>query len=180
MCDFFEFGASQFIQHEGNNNGQRKADSQRRQIQNKCIFDCRPEVLICKNFFKYVQPDPGTFKHSLKYIVILKCDGNPIHRNIFKDDKIYDNGQKHQIYPFIIPRLNKCFSYLFPHQFSPFPYEIILYTFSINFYFSRIYLYILCNFSTFFLCIIYLFCTFDIQIISRLTLSGHGKTKDIL
>ena len=64
------------------------------------------KFLLEKIFSKTLKP--RTFQYSLKNVVILKRNGNTIHRNIFEHNVIQHNRNKHQVDPFIIPHLVPC------------------------------------------------------------------------
>ena len=99
LGNLFKRYASQFIQHDRQDNRYRESGNQAHKIQPQGISQRHREVRHAHHELEVIQPDPFASPHALEHVVLLECDNQADHRFIAKDQVESHRQDQHHIQP---------------------------------------------------------------------------------
>ena len=100
---FFKPCFSHFIQHNGQYNGNRKSENNIEYAEAKGISYNIDRICPPKKQFEILHAYPGTSHYSIREIIILECNDQPAHGQIFEYQIIQQDRNKHDKQRNVLP-----------------------------------------------------------------------------
>ena len=97
LGDLFEPGETQFIQHQGQDNGHRETDHQVQQIEDDGVFQRPEKVLVPENLGKGFHADPFAAVIALGGFIVVKNHPQAGIGAVVEQDHQDDRYQQQQI-----------------------------------------------------------------------------------
>jgi hypothetical protein len=93
----FEFFTAQFVDHQGENNGRRKAEQDPQAADHQGVSEYFPKVVVFDDFEEVFETDPWTAEDACPEAVILECDDDPCHGRIAKQQIVHGDRDEKDI-----------------------------------------------------------------------------------